>query len=629
MDHSPARINNTNGSADGQATATAPKSNNASKTSTSTSSRVKRVSDATIRRLSIPLSLMSGNNKQHQQKNNNQAVPPSPSPSSPRRERNRLSKPPSAANSVRANSARTSTSSRRPSRTNSSAVPPQPVSATSTTQRRSPSPARASKASSVSTTKKRRLQRDPPAAAATNSYKNKNDKKRLHRYTWSTPNGIGELPRFDVAQRGYLASLVSLFSDGNQLASSNMNTPVSAITDQTSLGSPSLLGPHEYAIDSPAVYAFNKARRLYVGRPGAVHPPPEALLEFEMETLPLLERDLHGIAGHLGQQGIRITYELRMSGYAMGAMAESVVLAPTVWILYRCYSSVGTMVSIAELHQAVSSIFYLKRGIEIQEGGGRIELSSDRAVVHNLKVDPKEAITLSNGANLSVHVEDCHDKPSVCGALCCVTIEEESRTTQSLCRIGGLLKINGKYILGVSTAHGMLDSSGIFRDSFDENPADHARTPQGKAADRDAILSQTQRVDKWHNVTRDAAVDFLGISMNSRGEMAINRSKPENATDFALLRLRKMPGRVRNKYTPPGSAGDGETATVEPVSITSTASASAASMDEGPVYIVCGGGDPIEGQLVWGSACFIIRGRNFRVRRIQTSTPLSESIPTS
>ncbi|CAN8096019.1 unnamed protein product [Discula destructiva] len=416
--------------------------------------------------------------------------------------------------------------------------------------------------------------------------------------------GLGELPVFGVSQRAYLASLVSLFTNSHGTPSS-ANTP---ITDPKS--GASILGLHEYDIDSTAVYEYSKARRLYVGWPGIVHPPPEALLQFEMETLPLLERDLQGISGHLGQQGVRVTYELRMSGYA-SASAKTVSLVPTVWILYRAYSSVGAQVSVAELHQAVAAIFYLSRSPEIQEGGGRIELSSDRALV-KVKLTEKERIELSDGSKLSVHIEDCQDKYSVCGALCCVTTEKASKQVQSLSRVGGLLKVNGKYVLGVSTSHAMLDGTGVFRDSCDESAK--MKPSAGQAVDRDTILSETKRVSKWHNITRDAAVDFLGISMNSRGEMAINRSNPDNATDFALLRLRKIPPYVKNKYIPPRAK--------EPVSITSTASASSAAMDEGPVYIICGGGDVADGQLVWGSACFIVRGRNFRVRRIQTSRPL-------
>lgn len=424
---------------------------------------------------------------------------------------------------------------------------------------------------------------------------------------------LGELPVFGVSQRAYLASLVSLFSNGN--GRSNGGTPLSANTPITDPSSGASLGLYEYDIHSSAIYQYSKVRRLYVGWPGLVTPPPEALLEFEMETLPLLERDLQGISGYLGQQGIRITYELRMSGYA-SATAETVCLSPTVWILYRASSTVGAKVSVAELHQAVADIFYLQKGLEIQEGGGRIELTSDRGLI-DVNVDEKESIQLSDGGKLSIHVEDCQEKYSVCGALCCVTVNDDNaKQVQSLCRIGGLLKVNGKYILGVSTAHAMLEGSGIFRDSFNE--AAESRLPPGHAVDRDEIQSESRRVPTWHSVSRDAAVDFLGISMNSRGEMAINRSKPENATDFALLRLSKMPAYVRNKYIPP--------MTQEPVSIKSTASASAAAMDEGPVYIICGGGDVAEGQLVWGSACFIIRGRNFRVRRIQTTRPLSESL---
>ncbi|KAJ4388869.1 hypothetical protein N0V93_006330 [Gnomoniopsis smithogilvyi] len=421
---------------------------------------------------------------------------------------------------------------------------------------------------------------------------------------------LGELPVFGVSQRAYLASLVSLFSNTN--GRSTVGSPQSAntpITDPSS-GATSL-GLYEYDIHSSAIYQYSKVRRLYVGWPGQITPPPEALLEFEMETLPLLERDLQGISGYLGQQGIRITYELRMSGYA-SATAETVFLSPTVWILYRASSTASTKVSVAELHQAVSDIFYLQKGLEIQEGGGRIELTSDRSLI-DVELEEKESIELSDGGKLSIHIEDCQEKYSVCGALCCVTVENDGKQVQSLCRIGGLLKVNGKYILGVSTAHAMLEGSGIFRDSF--NDSTESRLPPGQAVDRDEILSDSRRVSAWHSVSRDAAVDFLGISMNSRGEMAINRSKPENATDFALLRLSKMPAYVRNKYIPPFAQ--------EPVSITSTASASAAAMDEGPVHIICGGGDVAEGQLVWGSACFIIRGRNFRVRRIQTTRPLS------
>lgn len=418
---------------------------------------------------------------------------------------------------------------------------------------------------------------------------------------------LGELPVFGVAQRAYLASLMSLFESSSNSPPYSVGTQ---ITDPSS-GAPSL-GPYEFDIHSSAIYKYAKERRLYVAWPELVHPPPEALLEFEMETLPLLERDLQCVSGNLGQQGVRFTYELRMSGYA-SAHGHTVTMAPTVWILYRAYSSVGAQASVAELHQAVADIFYLQKGFEIQEGGGRIELSSDQGLV-DIKLDESESVKLSDGAKLSIHVEDCHEKFSVCGALCCVTTDEGSRRAQGLCRVGGLLKINGKYILGVTTAHAMLDGSGIFPDSLDETAKAHH--PAGQAVDRDVILSETRRVSEWHNVTTDAAIDFLGISMNSRGEIATNREKPEKPTDFALLRLRKMPAYVRNKYIPPRAQ--------EAVSITSTASVSAAATDEGPVYIVCGGGDVADGQLIWGSACFVVRGRSFRVRRIQTSRPLSE-----
>lgn len=518
-------------------------------------SRLKRMSDATVRGLSRPLSFISS-----------RASTPGAN------EKSRYSSRASARNSV---STRASQSERGPSSTNRA-----------------------------------------PSAAST-------------RLTSMGPvsvveSNVGELPVFGVAQRAYLASLVSLFSDGNghDRNSSHLTTPVStsnsALTEpSSSISSAQNLGPYEYELGSAALYKYPKARALYVGRPSVVHPPPEALLEFEMEALPTLERELHGVSARLGSQGVRITYELRMSGYAH-ANADTVTLTPTVWILYRAASPAGMKASMNVLHQAVAEIFYLSKGFEIQEGGGRIELTSDRPLV-TVRRDEENLINLSDGGTLSIHTEDCQEKPSVCGARCCVTIEEGAAQVQSLCRIGGLLKVNGKYILGVSTAHAMLDGCSIFRDSFDEAP--QPRFPQGQAVDRDRLATEAGDVALWHDVTRDAAVDFLGISMNSRGEMAINRAKPDTATDFSLLRLKKMPGYVRNTYVPPGAP-----AGAPAVSITSTASASASSLDEGPVYVLCGGADVAEGQLVWGSACFIVRGRKFRLRRIQTKKPLSEYI---
>lgn len=418
---------------------------------------------------------------------------------------------------------------------------------------------------------------------------------------------LGKLPVFGISQRAYLASLLSLVG-GNENGHSHSTSmdipePRSGASD---------LGPYEYSIHSSSVYEHAKSRRLYIGWPALIHPPKESLIEFEMETMPRLERDLQGVSGYLGQQGIRITYELRMSGYA-SLKAETVTLSPTVWILYQAYTSAGAHISKAELHQAVADTFYLDRGPEVQEGGGRLELCSDRGLV-SVKLDDKESMNLSDGGKLNVHIENCLDKDSACGALACVTTDKDGYQVQSLCRIGGLLKVNGKYILGVSCAHAMIEESGIFRDSFDENVK--TQLPAGEAADREMIQAETTRVAKWTNVTRDAAVDFLGVSMNSRGEMAINRSKPGNATNFSLLRMRKVSGTVRNEYIPPGAT--------EAVRLTSTASASAAALDEGPVHILCGGDDVAEGQLIWGSACFIVRARNFRVRRIQTSRPLSE-----
>jgi hypothetical protein len=409
-------------------------------------------------------------------------------------------------------------------------------------------------------------------------------------------------------------------------------TPVSEHTPMTDISpwSPSL-GPYEYDLDSPVIYRFSKDHQLYVGWPDVVNPPPEALVEFETETLPLLEQDLQGVCAHLSQQDIRITYELRMSGHA-NPNSGTVTLAPTVWILYRSYTLAGKVVTAAALNQVALELDYLQTDIEIHEGGGRIEASSDRRLVDvdlddqdstssrssRSRCNNNDSIQLPNGSVLSVHVENCQEKDTACGALVCVTVQDDkSHTQQSLCRLGGLLKINGKYVLGVTTAHAMLDSSGIFKDSFDDTAADaDLRTPKGKAVDRDAIVLEAGEVEpgKWHSVTRDAAIDFLGISMNSRGDMALSRARPQNATDFAMLRLRDVSADMRNRYVPPGSE--------EPVSIKSTASASSSALDEGPVYILGGAGRVSDAQLVWGSVCFIIRGRNFRVRRVQTSQPL-------
>lgn len=444
-------------------------------------------------------------------------------------------------------------------------------------------------------------------------------------------DAVGSLPVLPVlgtARGGYLRSLLSLFSDGhdNDGTSTQTATPVSEQTPMTDISHwPRSLGLYEYDLNSPVIYRFSKNHQLYIGWPDVVNPPAEALVEFETETLPLLEQDLQGICAHLSQQDIRITYELRMSGHA-SPTTGTVTLAPTVWILYRSYTLAGNVVTAAALNQVALGLDYLQTDIEIHEGGGRIEASSDRKLV-DVDLGGNDAkdggIQLSNGAVLSVHVEDCQQKDTACGALVCVTVQEEDRlrTQQGLCRLGGLLKVNGKYVLGVTTAHAMLDSSGIFKDSFDGAAAggdDDLRTPKGKAVDRDAIVLEVSDVEGWQAATRDAAIDFLGISMNSRGDVALNRSRPQNATDFAMLRLRDLPGSIRNRYVPPGSE--------EPVSINSTASASSSALDEGPVYILCGGGRIADAQLVWGSVCFIIRGRNFRVRRVQTSQPLGRCL---
>lgn len=488
---------------------------------------------------------------------------------------------------------------------------------------------------------------------------------------------------FGISQRGYLASLVSLFSEGHNHGhnhghdhdrdhdASHLATPVSTSASTATTKRRRTLGPYEYEVTSPAIFRFARAPGLplYVGWPGTVNPPPEALLEFEMETLPMLERDFHGVSSHLGRQGVRITYELRMSGYATKSRSsrsssgdddDTVTLSPTIWILYRSCTPAATtnkFTAAEELHQAVAEILYGnidddhddRSGVEIQEGGGRMELSSDRPLASGLKRHDRDSIHLSDGGMLSVHLEDCQEKYSVCGARCCVMIQDgdmnnktssssssssSQSQTQSLSRIGGLLKINGKYILGVSTAHAMLDSSTLFKDSFDElqnggrggQQRPRASTHAAAAVDRDAMAAEMAGVSRWHDVTRDAAVDFLGVSMNSRGEMAVNRARPESATDFSLLRLRKMPAHVRNRYVRPG--GGARRGEEEAVCITSTASASAAALDLGPVYVLCGDGegDVVQGQLVWGTACFSVRGRNFRVRRIQTAKPLSKSI---
>ncbi|KAG8163787.1 hypothetical protein KVR01_007084 [Diaporthe batatas] len=453
-------------------------------------------------------------------------------------------------------------------------------------------------------------------------------------------DAVGQLPALPVlgtSRGGYLRSLLSLFSDGHDHdgRSTQTATPVSVHTPLSDISPwPRSLGLYEYDLNSPVIYRFSKNHQLYIGWPDVVNPPPEALVEFETETLPLLEQDLRGICAHLSQQDIRITYELRMSGHA-DLTAGTVTLAPTVWILYRSYTLAGNVVTAAALNQVALGLDYLQTDIEIHEGGGRIEASSDRKLVDvdldldaaaddastNNSASNRDSIQLSNGAVLSVHVESCRGRDTACGALVCVTVQEDKlRTQQSLCRLGGLLKINGRYVLGVTTAHAMLDSSGIFKDSFDGGGGGDGdgdlRTPKGKAVDRDAIVLEAGEVEPgaWQPATRDAAIDFLGISMNSRGDVALNRARPQNATDFAMLRLRDVPPGIRNRYVPPGSDA--------PVTIRSTASASSSALDEGPVYLLGGAGRVADAQLVWGSVCFIIRGRNFRVRRVQTAQPL-------
>lgn len=498
-------------------------------------------------------------------------------------------------------------------------------------------------------------------------------------------NYLGGLPALGVSDRGYLASLVSLFSTGqeHETGSSHHSPLSSALTAltvpsiiedaTTAITTATSLGLYEYDVHSSAVCVHAQDPRLYTGRPDIIHPPPEALLEFELETLPRLERDLQAVAAHFGQRGIRLTYELRMSGLATIAAVgpkgdttvtgpATVTLAPTVWILYRSYSAVGDLATTCHqaLQQAVAQLPYLEdRPVQIREGGGRIELAGDRRLVNVDMARDDDRIRLSGGGALSVHVQAPGDSRSVCGALCSVTIDEEDddngndndnsknndnkggRQTQSLCRIGGLLLVNGKYVLGVTTAHAILDSSHVFKDAFDN--AAEPRSVLGKAVDRDVIVAEVHAAaaaaaaaakPTWHNVTRDAAVDFLGVSMNSRGEMAIHRSTSSattadkntehehelaHATDFALLRLRQTPGEIRNEYTPPGAD--------QPVAITSSASARAASLDEGPVYILAGGATQVtDGQLVWGSVCYVVRGRHFHLRRVQTSQPLSKSL---
>ncbi|KAF3771128.1 hypothetical protein M406DRAFT_67459 [Cryphonectria parasitica EP155] len=455
-------------------------------------------------------------------------------------------------------------------------------------------------------------------------------------------NATGRLPAFQVSQRAYLASLASLFSrgHGNEHGSSDyrssdeIHSPVSAhntfmTTDFSTAASPpgqtekEEENPQTHEIDSPTIYQFSSTTKtpggdLYVGRPHLVQPSRTALLEFEMATLPLLERDLYEMGRHLGQQAIRLTYELRMSGYAAD---HTVNLFPTVWILYRRpdhMSSERTDKSVEELQKAVSRLSYLQRVPEIQEGGGNYEPNSSEQSHIDVKPDRRESIKLPHAAALSVHVENYQGNPYFCGALCCVTTEKGSKKqTQSLCRVGGLLKINGKYVLGVTTAHAMLDGSGVFGDPFDDETGGSESTSLSNADETEkSIKEEASRVSNWQNVTRDAAVDFLGISMNSRGEMANNHAKPDNATDFALLRLGKLPSRARNQYVLPDSE--------EVVNITSAASASALASDEGPVHVLCGRDAIVDGQLIRGTACFVVRGRHFRVRRIQFSAPLEE-----
>jgi hypothetical protein len=337
-------------------------------------------------------------------------------------------------------------------------------------------------------------------------------------------------------------------------------------------------------------------------------------------------------------------HEPLLTGRGMLSENTPLALSPNMW--FRCGSDWAKNI----VRKEVSGLILTRHhglGDQIHVGLRAAVPASNPAcpVPHRLRLDGSH-FQLPRGFELFLNIEKpAQGTPSSsCGLICSVAIKNGSRLVHhGYCRIGGVLAIEDGdgdvKLVGVTSGHALLDtylttdpeatgdaeasrsqserspqqsflrwifgdanashSSGQVQDaSLDSNPP--PASPLTRATDR-------ERIDKaeWVPVNSIYSVNWLGGGWEAIKEFQFpfavphpDRLAPD--ADFALLEL---PGELINTFRTPSQE-------IDRVDYLMAED----EMRIGPVHVILGPEDVVEGRLVWTQQNLHIRGRPFPAR---------------
>lgn len=404
-------------------------------------------------------------------------------------------------------------------------------------------------------------------------------------------------------------------------------------------------------IASPEIYQRDK--NFYVGKMRDLHCPPEVETEWTRSIRPRLIKDLlpvlQSLPRSMASKETMIEPDLCMAGYAPGKATE-VQLSPTVWI--RCGSKKCRKV----IRQAVNDLNYLhsfSRGtVEVRVRGPRPAASSNNIVPTRNPVEGRNCLV--NG-EMKLQVQASVTGASACGLrLRVIHGDASGMDDANILTIGGLVKVDNM-IYGLSSAHGILDSSRVARKISSPTSQSSEPAPPSECSDSDSEseddsdtsfnsnrfselvptikrqyreyddLGQTAKTNfqkqtkqlQWKDVPFCGPISYCGQGSVTGGTSA-EKSALQDA-DFALINMGFSSAyRLYNQYKPEGITG------LPPVSIRGVKHDE--HLQAGEVLLLTGHNHITRGYLLEEPSLFINRGIVFNTRKIQLDAPLRKHI---
>jgi hypothetical protein len=367
-------------------------------------------------------------------------------------------------------------------------------------------------------------------------------------------------------------------------------------------------------ISSPKMYLFCEKTSLYVGKLRELSLPLETEAEWRQDTWPRLLGDLRCVLQTLPARSRKKTViepELRLLGEP-DETTGLVELHPTVLIRCGCESyriAIDKAVRDLGYLQSFSKgrvLVHRKAPTQASRSSVAIDLGSASCTPHNVD-DATDIVELA-----------VSDTSSACGLRMRYT-RHSIVTPQSLCTIGGLIKIDDK-VYGLTTGHSITMLSEQEDVSNTESDSDSDAKSEIEIDMRSMISpSSTDLESGTGNVSSSLRWIRAQLGpfsyLNRRSHTATNHAYPlSQASDFALVEVGEHVRDFTNTYMPSGQSY-GPTRTIDTISTEEPA---------GPVSIVCSPTDVRSAHLLEGDHGYLDRCAFFATKKLQTVHPLGE-----